>query len=100
MQANSLRTVQIPQTNQPPQLGAPSATPNPVTGQTTQLTVGATDPDGDTVSYQWMLSGSVPAAVDYSNLAGATTGITFHKAASYTFQVTVNDAPGLAVRSA
>jgi hypothetical protein len=86
-------------TNQPPQVSAPAANPNPVTGQTTQLSVTATDPDNDSLSYQWALSGSAPAAVSYSNQAGATTGITFSKAGSYTFQVTVNDGHGHSVTS-
>jgi len=86
--------------NQPPQVISLSATPNPVTGQTTQLSVVATDPDNDALTYLWTLSPGAPAAVSYSNAAAATTAVTFSTSGSYTFQVTINDGHAHSVTSA
>jgi hypothetical protein len=71
-----------------------AATPNPVTGTTTALSVlGADDAGEANLTYAWSSSG--PATVTYSvnnsNAAKSTTA-TFTKAGSYTFTVTITDA--------
>jgi hypothetical protein len=72
-----------------------SATPSPVTGKTTVLTVTATDPSGTSgLIYNWTTTGTPPAAVSFSangTNAAQTVTATFSKAGSYTFQVTVTD---------
>jgi hypothetical protein len=75
-----------------------AATPNPVTGTTTSLSVTATDPSGNTgLTYTWATTGTPPAAVSFSangtNGAQNTTA-TFKAAGSYSFQVTVADPSG------
>ncbi len=77
---------------------AASASPSPVTGKTTVLSVTATDPSGTTgLIYTWTTTGTPPAAVAYStngtNTASSTTA-TFSKAGTYSFQVTVSDPGG------
>jgi hypothetical protein len=90
--------------NQAPTIATPaSASPNPVTGTTTALSVlGADDAGEANLTYRWALTGAAPASVTFSangtNAAKATTA-TFSKAGSYTFQVTVTDAGGLTATS-
>lgn len=73
-----------------------AATPNPVLGSTTALSVLAssnTYPES-TLTYTWSLTGIPPAGVNYSdngtNSAKNTT-VTFFKAGTYHFLVTVED---------
>jgi mannose/cellobiose epimerase-like protein (N-acyl-D-glucosamine 2-epimerase family) len=71
------------------------ATPNSLTASSTVLSVLGADDNGEAnLTYTWATSGTVPAAVTFSengtNAAKATTA-TFAKAGSYTFQVTVKD---------
>jgi uncharacterized protein (DUF362 family) len=78
---------------------AAAASPNPVTGSTTALSVLAADDGGESaLTYTWTTTGTPPAAVTFSangtNVAKATTA-TFTKAGTYAFQVTVKDAAGL-----
>ncbi|MBN2575862.1 MAG: hypothetical protein JXP73_14945, partial [Deltaproteobacteria bacterium] len=80
-----------------------AADPNPVTGQTTALSVLGDDDAGEAgLLYTWATTGSPPASVNFSpngsNAAKATTA-TFSKAGSYALQVTVRDQPGLSVTS-
>ena len=82
---------------------AASATPSPVTGKTTVLSVSATDPSGTSgLTYTWITTGTPPAAVTFSangtNAAQSVTA-TFTEAGSYTFQVTVTDPSGYIVTS-
>jgi hypothetical protein len=83
---------------QPPSITSASANPNPVTGKTTQLTAGATDPNGGSLIYTWSLV-SGPAGVTFGSNNGTTSGnnvtATFSTAGSYTFQVTVTDSFGM-----
>jgi alpha-L-arabinofuranosidase len=77
---------------------AASASPSPVTGKTTVLSVTATDPSGNAgLIYTWATTGTPPAAVTFSangsNAASSTTA-TFSAAGSYSFQVTVSDPGG------
>jgi hypothetical protein len=89
-------------TNQPPTVATPArATPNPVKGKTTRLSVLGADDGGEShLTYTWKSTG--PAAVTFSaNGTNAAKNITatFHKAGAYTFVVTITDAGGLSVTS-
>jgi hypothetical protein len=93
-------------TNKPPTIVTPaSATPNPVTGMSTNLSVQATDAGGAaSLTYSWAVT-SAPAgaaaptfSANGTNAAQNTTA-TFHAAGSYTFQVTVTDSAGLTATS-
>jgi Bacterial Ig domain len=88
--------------NQAPTIATPaSATPTPVGGTTTALSVLGADDGGEAaLTYTWSASG--PATVTYSangtNGAKASTA-TFTAAGSYTFTVTVRDAQNVSVTS-
>ena len=80
-----------------------TATPSPVTGKTTALSVSATDPAGaSSLTYTWAAVGTPPAPVSFSangtNAAQAVTA-TFAKAGSYSLQVTVTDPGGYSATS-
>ena len=81
----------------PPIISSTSASPNPVTGTTTQLSVAASDPGGFSLSYGWSVK-SGPSGVTFTNNTATSTGDTvtanFTQAGSYVFQVTVSDAQG------
>lgn len=82
---------------------AASATPRPVTGSTTALSVLGADDGGEAaLTYTWSVSGTPPAAVAFSangtNGAKQTTA-TFSGAGTYTFLVTITDGTGLSVTS-
>jgi hypothetical protein len=90
-------------------LGAPTigtaaaATPNPVYGTMTALSVSASDPaDASSLTYNWAPIGTPPASVGFSpngtNSAQDTTA-TFHKAGTYDLEVTITDAMGLSATS-
>ena len=82
--------------NAPPTVATgASATPSPVTGTTTALTVlGADDGGEGNLTYTWATTGSPPAPVSFSangtNAAKNSTA-TFAKAGSYNFVVTISD---------
>jgi hypothetical protein len=86
----------------PPTVATPaSATPNPVTGTTTALSVLGADAAGETsLTYTWTASG--PATVSYSangtNAAKNSTA-TFSTAGSYVFTVKITDKAGLSTTS-
>src|SRR5262249_42104516 len=80
-----------------------AATPSPVTGTTTSLSVlGADDAGEAALTYTWATTGTPPAAVTFSpngtNAAKNATA-TFTKAGTYSFQVTIKDAGNLTVTS-
>jgi hypothetical protein len=81
----------------PPTISSISATPNPVTGTSTQLSVTASDPGGFSLSYSWSVA-SGPSGVTFTNNTVTSSGDTitanFTQAGSYTFQVTVTDSQG------
>ncbi len=81
---------------------AASATPSPVTGTTTALSVLGADDGGEAnLTYTWATT-SGPAAVSYSNNgdnAAKSSTATFTQAGSYTFLVTITDAGGLTTTS-
>ena len=77
------------------------ATPSPVVGTTTVLSVLGADDGGETnLTYTWATTGTPPAPVTFSvngnNVAKSSTA-TFTKAGNYTFQVTIKDAGNLTV---
>jgi hypothetical protein len=90
--------------NYPPTIATPaSASPDPVTGTTTALSVLGADENGEAgLTYTWATMGTPPASVSFSangtNGAKNTTA-TFAKAGNYSFQVTVRDAGNLTVTS-
>lgn len=87
-----------PTINTPPTVAAPAAaTPNTVTGATTNLSVSGADNAGEpALTYAWSATG--PAAVTFSangtNAAKNTTA-TFSLAGSYELTATLTDAGGL-----
>ena len=90
--------------NNPPSIAtAASAAPNPVSGTTASLAVLGTDDGGESnLTYTWATTGTPPATVTFGangTSAAKNTAVTFTKAGSYTFQVTVKDPPGLTATS-
>jgi len=80
-----------------------AATPSPVTGTTTALSVSATDPAGaGSLTYTWSPIAPSPAGVIFSvngtNAAQDTTA-TFSQAGTYTFKVIASDPSGLTAPS-
>lgn len=79
-----------------------SATPNPVTGTTTVLSVRATDDTGEpALVYRWSTT-QAPAPVTFSandSNAAKDTTVTFTQAGTYDFLVTVVDGAGNLVTS-
>jgi hypothetical protein len=92
-------------TNQPPTVVNPaSATPNPVTGTTTSLSVLGNDDGGAAnLTYTWSVT-SAPAgptptfSVNGTNAAQNSTA-TFYEAGSYVFLATITDSGGLTATS-
>jgi hypothetical protein len=97
-------TVSVSIPNAGPTIATPAAaSPNPVTGSTTALSVLGADDGGEVnLTYTWATAGTPPAAVSFSangtNAAKATTA-TFTKAGSYTLLVTVKDQGNLTATS-
>jgi hypothetical protein len=90
--------------NNPPTIAsAASASPNPVTGFTTALSVLGADDNGEAnLTYTWTTTGTPPGSVSFS--ANGTNGAknitaTFTAAGTYSFQVTVKDQGSLTVAS-
>ncbi len=82
---------------------AATASPSPVIGTTTTLSVlGADDTSEAYLTYQWAVVGTPPAApviaINNSNVA-KSTGVTFSKIGSYGFKVTITDTAGATVSS-
>ena len=80
-----------------------SASPSPVTGTTTALSVlGADDGGEPSLTYTWTATGNPPAVVSFSrngNNAAKNTVATFSQPGTYSFQVTITDAGGLTATS-
>jgi hypothetical protein len=94
----------IPANNPPTIATAASASPSPVTGATTALSVLGTDDNGEAnLTYTWTTTGTPPASVSFSaNGTNATknTTATFTSAGIYSFLVTARDQGNLTVTSA
>jgi hypothetical protein len=77
---------------------AAAAVPSPVMGETTKLSVSATDPAGaSNLTYTWTTIGTPPGPVTIGpngNNAAQSATATFTKAGSYSFQVTASDPSG------
>ena len=69
-----------------------AATPSPVNGTSTNLTVAATDPNNEALTYTWSTTGTPPASVSFSSSNGTSTGnsttASFSAAGTYNFLVT------------
>ena len=97
-------TAQVTVANGAPTVATPAAaTPNPVTGTTTNLTVLGADDGGEAaLTYTWATTGTPPAGVAFSangTNASKNTTATFNLAGTYSFQVTIKDGSGLTVTS-
>jgi PKD domain/Peptidase M66 len=93
------------QGNLPPTVATPAAANlATVTATTTTLSVLGADDGGEaSLTYTWAVTGTPPAAVTYSsngNNAARSSVVTFTKAGTYPFQVTIADLSGLTVTSA
>jgi hypothetical protein len=90
----------------PPTIATPaSASPNPVSGTTTNLSVlGADDTGESTLTYNWSVT-SVPTGATLPSFsangtnAAKNTTATVYQAGSYTLQVTITDPASLTVTS-
>jgi hypothetical protein len=92
--------------NQPPTVATPaSASPNPVTGTTTALSVlGADDTGESSLTYTWSVSNEPAGAPNPAFSANGTnaaknTTASFSQAGTYTFKVTITDPAGLTATS-
>ena len=112
--ANGIASTSIPVTvptvagDVGPTVATPAAaSPAPVTGKTTDLSVLGADPDADesNLTYTWTTTAAPSGAplpsfwVNATNAAKSTTA-TFYRAGNYTFNVTITDSGGLWVSSA
>ena len=102
---NQFFTVTVPTAgNQAPTVAtAASASPNPVTGTSTNLSVlGADDGGESNLTYTWSVLGTPPSPVTFSangtNAAKNTTA-SFTASGTYNFLVTLTDAGGLSTTS-
>jgi hypothetical protein len=89
-------------TNQPPTVATPaSASPNPVNGTTTALSVLGADDGGEAnLTYTWASSGPAPVAFSANGTnAAKNSTATFTQSGTYTFVVTITDTGGLSVTS-
>src|SRR5205823_1444781 len=101
---NGTASVTVTAVNSPPTVATPAAaSPNPVTGITTNLSVLGADDGGEAnLTYTWATTGNPPAAVTFSasgTNAARNVVATFTKAGSYSFQVTIKDQNNLTVTS-
>lgn len=95
-----------PLATQAPTVATPaSASPAVVTGKTTTLSVLGADDGGEaSLRYSWAMLSKPAGAADPIFSINGTNGakntiVTFSKAGTYTFQVTITDAAGLSVTS-
>jgi hypothetical protein len=91
--------------NQPPTVVQPAAaSPNPVSGTTTGLSVlGANDGGEGSLTYTWQATaapaGATPVFSANGTNAAKNTVVTFNRAGAYNFQVTITDSGGLTATS-
>ncbi len=101
---SNIATISISVTNAPPTVATvAAATPNPVTGTTTTLSVLGADNAGEAnLTYSWATTGTPPAPVTFSannSYAAKNSTATFAKAGSYAFQCTIKDVGNLTATS-
>ena len=101
---STIANVSVTGVSTPPSVAiAAAASPNPVTGTTTALSVlGADTAVESTLKYTWTTTGTPPAPVTLSaNGTNASKNVTatFTKAGAYSFQATITDANNLSVTS-
>jgi len=102
--SSGLEILSGPVTSTPPTVAtAASASPNPVAGTTTSLSVLGADDGGEAaLIYTWAAVGAPPAPVSFSaNGTNAAKNVTarFSRAGTYTLQATIADAGGQTVSS-
>jgi alpha-tubulin suppressor-like RCC1 family protein len=96
----AVRVTVVAPNNHPPTITtAAAATPNPVTLPAgTTVSVAASDPDSDPLTYSWtQVTG--PGAATFAAPSAASSGVTFSGAGEYLLQVTVTDGRGGSVSS-
>ena len=86
--------------NLPPLIDAgPQAAQDPVTGTSVGITVDASDPEGEVLSYHWSVldrpTGAPPPTITPAEAANAT--VDFGAAGNYHLQITITDPPGATV---
>lgn len=92
--------------NQAPTIATPaSASPNPVTGITTTLSVLGADDNGEAnLTYTWNIAGTPPAPVTFQGVNGQNgsrnIGVSFSANGTYDFQVIITDSHGATTTSA
>lgn len=95
-------TVRAPVNRNPTISQAAQANPTSITGSgPVQLSVGATDPDGDTLTYAWAQTPASPAGT-FANGSSASptwTSPTVTATTTFTLRVTVSDGRGGSVQS-
>ena len=96
-------TVAVTNNNAPTVTSAAAATPNPVTGVSTNLSVLGADDGGEAnLSYTWAATGNPPAGVSFSangTNAAKNTVATFAALGNYTLTVTIRDSGNLTATS-
>jgi hypothetical protein len=85
----------------PPVVTVPaSASPQTVTGTTTNLSVQGQDPQGERLSYTWSAQGPADVVFSINDASvAAQTMATFSTPGAYTITVTITDTSGLSVTS-
>ena len=93
-----------PPPNAPPTIAVPAAaSPNPVPGTSTNVSVLGSDDGGEAnLTYSWSTTGSPPGPVIFGasgTNSAKNTSATFTKAGAYSLLVTIRDAAGLSTTS-
>ena len=74
----------------------PFVSPEAVVGLTAQLSVMASDPDGDALSYAWsVMSQPEDSTPQFASINASTSEVRFDRVGSYQFQVTIDDSSHL-----
>jgi hypothetical protein len=103
LNTSTFNNVIVGSTTPPTIATSATATPSPVTGTTTNLSVLGADPAGEAnLTYVWSTSGTPPATVNFSangTNAAKNSVATFTAAGSYSFVVTVYGPSGASTTS-
>ena len=90
----------VPGLNRPPTVDATIAIPaRVVAGDTAALSIGATDPDGDRLTYQWTRTGTEGLFTDTTAATARWRSVELSAARTYAFSVTVSDGRDSVTRS-
>lgn len=90
----------VPGVNRPPSVDADIAAPATlVAGDTADLSIGATDPDGDPLTYTWTVTAAEGTLTEASASTAHWRSGDISAPTTYTFQVTVSDGSASVTRS-